>query len=170
MVLVYKIKIATMKNFIHTLLLVVITLVISCSVDCDKGDGFLPPLDIYIVDEIKENKDLVAMIKSSEIAINSFSKNIEQLAVQGNEILMKEQEDQTLIDNMKMRQLLLQFKLNNNQIQATVEKFTIYVEIQKEQGKINETQLKALEPIVGVFNFRLNEINKKHQSYLYDSI
>lgn len=155
-----------MKNFTHSLLLVVITLVISCSVDCDKGDGFLPLLDIYIVDEIKENKDLVAMIKSSEIAVNSFSKNIEELAAQGNEILMKEQEDQTLIDNMKMRQLLLQIKLNSNQMQAAVEKFTIYIEIQKEQGKINQTQLKALKPIKGIFNSRVKEINKKHQNYL----
>jgi hypothetical protein len=156
-----------MKNYIKTIAVITIVsiLFLACSNKIKRNANFLPPLKITITDEIKGNVELVDMIKSSEAAINEFSDNIEQLALDGQEVLSKKEEDQTLIDNIKMGQLLLEFASNSNQMVETFEKFNIYIEVQNEQGKISEKQLQALEQIVNVFNARMKKLNKKYKNY-----
>ena len=63
-------------------LTIAITL-IACSIGNKRNPDFLPPLEISITDEIKNDTELVEVIKSSEKAINEFSDNIEQLAIEG---------------------------------------------------------------------------------------
>ena len=156
-----------MKNLIKTLTaLILIVLFSACSADNKRNADFLPPLKISIADEISGDTELVEVIKSSEKALNEFSDNIEQLAIEGKDVLSKKDEDQTLMDGLKAGKLMVQFVSNSTQMLASAEKFNTYVESKKTQGLINDTQLKALEQVGTSFKTRINQINEKYKNYL----
>lgn len=148
------------------MLLLVSIITFSCSNGNKRGANFLPPLEIKIADEIKGDGELVEVIKSSEKAINEFSDNIERLAMDGKDILSKNEEEQSLMDGMKAGKLMLEFVSNSTQMIVSVEKFQTYVEGKKEQGIINDEQLKALEQVGKSFGNRIDQINEKYNFFL----
>ena len=156
-----------MKNLINkiSVLIIVSVVFITCSSEKKRNANFLPPLTISIADEISGDTELVEVIKSSEKALNEFSDNIEQLAIEGKDVLSKKDEDQTLMDGLKAGKLMVQFISNSTQMAASVEKFSSYVELKKSQELINDTQLKALEKVSKSFVKRFNEINEKYENY-----
>lgn len=156
-----------MKNLINkiSVLIIVSVVFIACSSEKKRNANFLPPLTISIADEISGDTELVEVIKSSEKALNEFSDNIEQLAIEGKDVLSKKDEDQTLMDGLKAGKLMVQFISNSTQMAASVEKFSSYVELKKSQELINDTQLKALEKVSKSFVKRINEINEKYENY-----
>lgn len=154
----------TIKIIFMLLLVSIITF--SCSNGNKRGANFLPPLEIKIADEIKGDGELVEVIKSSEKAINEFSDNIERLAMDGKDILSKNEEEQSLMDGMKAGKLMLEFVSNSTQMIVSVEKFQTYVEGKKEQGIINDEQLKALEQVGKSFGNRIDQINEKYNFFL----
>lgn len=147
-----------------TVLTIAITF-LACSTGNKRNADFLPPLEISIADEIKDDTELVEVIKSSEKAINEFSDNIEQLAIEGKDVLSKKDEDQTLMDGLKSGKLMVQFVSNSTQMAKLIEEFDIYMNSEKEQGLINDAQLKALEQVSNSFIKRTEQINKKYQNY-----
>ncbi len=146
-------------------LLIITVLISSCTSGRKRNSDFLPPVRIEIPDEIKGDKELVDIVESSEEAINEFSDNIEQIAVDGKEILNKKDEDLTLFDQMKMAKMAVEFISNSSQMASTLEKFDNYVNSNQEQGIINDTQLKALEQVALKFSSRMEEIDAKYQEY-----
>lgn len=125
------------------LLLLVHIVLISCEADAKKKSNvnFLPPLKIEISDEIKADAELVAVVKSSEKAINEFSNNIEQLIVDG-EYLFQEDfniEEASLMEKVKAGKLFLEFGKNSTQKFTTMEQFDNYVEKRSETGDFNES-------------------------------
>jgi len=73
-----------------TILFIVVILITSCNNDKkERNPNFLAPISIEIPDDVKNDTELVEVIESSEKAINEFSDNIEQLAIDGKEILNK---------------------------------------------------------------------------------
>ncbi len=156
-----------MKRTTTTLiaLFLVTIFITSCSSGRKRDADFLPPLKIEIPNEIKGDKELVDLVKSSEKAINEFSDNIERIAVDGKDVLNKEDEDLTLMDKMKMAKMAVEFISNSTQMAATLEKFDTYAKSKEEQGIINDTQLKALEQIELSFEKRMNEIEAKYDKY-----
>lgn len=147
-----------------TVLTIAITF-LACSTGNKRNADFLPPLEISIADEIKDDTELVEVIKSSEKAINEFSDNIEQLAIEGKDVFSKKDEDQTLMDGLKSGKLMVQFVSNSTQMAKLIEEFDIYMNSEKEQGLINDAQLKALEQVSNSFIKRTEQINKKYQNY-----
>ncbi len=139
----------------------------SCSSDNKKGQtsGFLPPVSIQIPDEVKGDPEIVDLIKSSEKSINEFSNNIERLAVDGKDILKKNEEDYSLTDGLKAGKLMLQFVSNSTQMASTMQDFTNYIEKKQEQGLIDDKQLKALEQVGETLEKRIDEINEKYKDY-----
>ncbi|MCD6347533.1 MAG: hypothetical protein J7L96_08960 [Bacteroidales bacterium] len=137
----------------------------SCSSGNKTNPDFLTPISIDIPDEIKEDRELVDLVKSSEKAINEFSDNIEQLALDSKDILDTKEEDQTLMDGLKVAQLMLQFASNSSQMAETLEKFNTYVEARLSQGGINDEQQKALETVAKAFEKRINQIDEKYDEY-----
>lgn len=160
-----------MKNSLKILLLLVFvnTVLISCEADHKKKSNvnFLPPLRIEISDEIKADAELVAVVKSSEKAINEFSNNIEQLIVDGEYLLQEDFniEEASLMEKVKAGKLFLEFGKNSTQMLTTMEKFDNYVEKRRETGDFNESQLKALEQVGNSIQNRMNTINKKYEHY-----
>lgn len=153
-----------MKNTI-IILLISSALLAACSNSNKRNISFLPPLKISISDEIKRDEELVDVIKSSEKAMNEFSDNMEQLIVEGKDIYTKKQEDLSLMEQLKVGKLMVEFVSNSTQMAATIEKFDTYVETQKSQELINDTQLKALEEVGVAFQKRINDINEKYKNY-----
>jgi len=152
------------KTILSTLILVAI-LITSCTSGRKRDADFLPPMKIEIPSEIKGNKDLVDVVKSSENAINEFSDNIERLAVDGKGILNKNEEERTLMDNMKLTKMVVEFISNSAQMAQTLDKFNTFVEKREAQGIINDTQLKALEQVGVSFKKRMEQIEAKYDKY-----
>ncbi len=146
-------------------LLIITVLISSCTSGRKRDTNFLPPVKIEIADEIKNDKELVDIVKSSEKAINEFSDNIERIAVDGKVLLNKEDEDLTLMDQMKIAKMAVEFISNSTQIASTLEKFDTYVESKQSQGIINDAQMKALEQVALKFSNRMDEIDAKYQDY-----
>ena len=156
-----------MKQVTTTLFaaLFITLLISSCSSGRKRSADFLPPLIIEIPTEIKGDKELVEIVESSEKAINEFSDNIERIAVDGKDILNKEDEDLTLMDQMKMAKMAVEFISNSTQMAQALEQFDTYVESKESQGIINDAQLKALEQVALNFTERMDQIEAKYENY-----
>jgi len=159
-----------MKYFSKTIILSVLvaTFFMACSgSDKKRNTDFLAPMTIEIADEIKEDAALVEVIQSSEKAMNEFSDNIEQLAIDGEDLLKKSEsgEEASVMDQLKAGKLMLEFASNSTQMIASMEKFESYVSNQKEQGSINDAQLKALEQVGTAFKGRIEQIETKYKNY-----
>ncbi len=152
-------------NTLFLALLITTVLISSCTSGRKRNADFLPPVKIEIPDEIKGDKELVDIVESSENAINEFSDNIEQIAVDGKEILNKNDEDLTLFDQMKIAKMAVEFISNSTQMADALDKFDTYVKSKESQGIINDTQLKALEQVALKFTSRMDEIDAKYQEY-----
>ena len=146
-------------------MLFITILISSCTSGSKRGADFLPPVKIEIPNEIKGDKELVDIVQSSEKAINEFSDNIERIAVDGKEVLTKNDEDLTLMDQMKIAKMAVEFVSNSTQMAATLEQFETYMNSKQEQGIINDTQLKALEQVALSFEKRMDEIEAKYNKY-----
>lgn len=160
-----------MKKLINTTTTLVLLVLFfnACSGNAKKRSAdFLPLMAIDIADEIKEDTELVEMIQSSEKAINEFSDNIEQLAVDGKDFIEKSNkgEELSMMENLKAGKMMLEFTSNSTQMLNTMEKFNNYMDSKQSQGIINDEQLKALEQVGAAFKTRIEEINKKYANYL----
>ncbi len=155
-----------MKNITKIFTVFVISInILACSTGNKRNADFLPPLKISIADEINDDAELVEVIKTSEKAMNEFSDNIEQLVIDGKDILNKKDEEQSLIDGLKAGKLMVQFVTNSTQMAKLIEEFDTYKSTKKEQGVIDDKQLKALEQVGNALNKRMNEINDKYKNY-----
>ena len=149
-----------------TILFIVVILITSCNNDKkERNPNFLAPISIEIPDDVKNDTELVEVIESSEKAINEFSDNIEQLAIDGKEILNKKEEEYSLTDGIKAGKLMLQFVSNSTQMTTAIEEFGTYVDNKKDQGIINDQQFKALEEVSSLFEKRIVQINIKYKNY-----
>ena len=156
-----------MKQLLKKITILIITSLVlnACSSENKRNANFLPPLSIPIATEISGDTELVEVIKSSEKALNEFSDNIEQLAIEGKDVLNKKDEDQTLMDGLKVGKLMVQFVSNSTQMAQLIEEFDTYQNGKKEQGMLNDSQLKALEQVGTAFQNRITQINNKYEDY-----
>lgn len=149
-----------------TVLVVIGLVLISCSSGNKRDANFLPPLSIPIANEISGDAELVEVIKSSEKAMNEFSDNIERLVVEGKDVFSKKEEEQSLMDQLTVGKLMVEFVSNSTQMAKLIDEFDNYKRKREEQGLINDAQLKALEQVGIAFQDRITQINTKYESYL----
>ncbi len=155
-----------MKQLTKTVfLLLIVLLASSCNSKKEKRNlAFLKPLKIEIPQELESNKDAIEFIKSSEKAINEFSDNIEELALEGKEILFKNVDEMGAIDKIKLGKMAVQFVSNSSQMADVLIKAQKYVEDAKTNG-LDENQIKSLEIIEKTVENRIAEINNKYKDY-----
>lgn len=155
-----------MKQLSKNIFLLLIVLLISaCNNNKEeRNPNFLKPLQIEIPKELENNKDAVDFIKSSENAINEFSDNIEELALDGKDVLFKDVDDMDTMDKIKLGKMAVQFVSNSAQMANVLEKTEKYVENAKANG-LDEKQIKSLEIVEKTVENRINEINTKYQDY-----
>ncbi len=154
---------ATVK--ILVMLLIMNMVLVSCGSKNERNPDFLPPVKIEIPGEIKDDPELVDLIKSSEKSINEFSDNIERLALDGKDILSKNEEDYSLTDGLKAGKLMLQFVSNSTQMASTMTDFSNYVEKKQDQGMLTDQQYKAMEEVGKTLEKRVDQINEKYKGY-----
>jgi len=153
-----------MKNLGSKIVIILLFgFIAACSSENKRNANFLPLISIEIPEEVKDNPELVEVIKSSEKAINEFSDNIEQLVLEGKEVLDKKEEERSLGDNLKIGKLTIQFVSNSAELAGLIDEFDSYKNNQKDQGLINDAQLKALEKVGESFENRIQEINNKYK-------
>ena len=154
-----------MKYFIKRVVLIALvsTMLIACSGDKKRNANFLPLLTIEISDEIKNDAKLVEVVKSSEKAINEFSDNLEQLILDGKDVLEKKEEERSLVDNLKIGNMMIQFVSNSAELATLIDEFDSYKNSQKEQGLISDGQLVALEKVGKSFQKRMEQIENKYK-------
>lgn len=155
-----------MKQLTKTIFFLLIVLFISsCNSEKEKRNPeFLAPLKIEIPKELESNEDAIDFIKSSEIAINEFSDNIEKLAFDGKIILSKNIDEMDSFDKIKLGKMAIQFVSNSSQMTNTLENTQKYVEDAKANG-IDESQIKSFEIIENTIENRISEINNKYKNY-----
>jgi len=154
---------ATVK--ILVMLLTMNMVLVSCGSKNERNPDFLPPVKIEIPGEIKDDPELVDLIKSSEKSINEFSDNIERLVVDGKDILTKNEDDYSLTDGLKAGKLMLQFVSNSTQMASTMTDFSNYVKKKQDQGMLTDQQYKAMEEVGKTLEKRVDQINKKYKGY-----
>ncbi len=149
----------------NVFLLLIVLFISSCNSKIEKRNpDFLKPLKIEIPKELENNKDAVEFIESSEKAINEFSDNIEELALDGKDILFKDVDDMGTMDKIKLGKMAVQFVSNSAQMEGVLENAQKYVEDAKTKG-LDDEQIKSLEIIEKTVENRIAEINKKYQNY-----
>ncbi len=156
-----------MNYFLKRTIILFLTclVLIACSSDKKRNVNFLPPISIQIPDEIKGEIELVKVINSSEKAINELSDNLEQLIVDSKEVLDKKEEERSLMDNLKVGKLMVEFVSNSSELGELIDDFDNYKKEQEAQGLINDAQVKALEKVGDSFEKRMQQINKKYEHY-----
>ena len=155
-----------MKQLTKTVFLLLIVLFIS---SCDskkekRNPAFLKPLQIEIPQELESNKDAIEFIKTSENTINEFSDNIEELALDGKDVLFKDVEEMGTMDKIKLGKMAVQFVSNSTQLAGVLEGAQSFVEEAKANG-LDEKQLKSLEIVEKTLENRITEINNKYKDY-----
>lgn len=155
-----------MKQLTKTVFLLLIVLLVStCNSKKEKRNpAFLKPLKIEIPQELESNIDAIEFIKSSENAINEFSDNIEELALDGKDVLFKDVDEMGAIDKIKLGKMAVQFVSNSTQLAGVLEDAQKYVEKAQANG-FDENQIKSLEIIEKTVENRIAEINNKYQDY-----
>ena len=148
-----------------TFLLLIVLFISSCNSKKEKRNpDFLKPLKIEIPQELKNNEDAIKFIKSSENAINEFSDNIEELALDGKDILFKDVDEMGAMDKIKLGKMAVQFVSNSTQMAGVLEDAQKYVEDAK-ANNLDESQIKSLEIIEKTVEKRIAEINNKYKDY-----
>jgi len=155
-----------MKQLTKTIFLLLIVLFISsCNSKKEKRNpDFLKPLKIEIPKELENNEDAIAFIRSSENAINEFSDNIEELALNGKDVLFKDVDEMGTMDKIKLGKMAVQFVSNSTQMAGVLDDAQKYVEKAKANG-LDESQIKSLEIIEKTVENRITEINNKYKDY-----
>ena len=154
-----------MKRFIRPvsvlLLVVLMASLQSCSRPIDRT-GFLPPVKITIPDDVKNDSATLVFIKSSEKVINNLSDRMEDIAVNGKNILSKKEDDLSVLDKIKLTKMSVQFISVGNSLANELEKVQKYVNRKQEEG-ITETDLKVYRNLEKAIEKRIAELNKKYK-------
>ncbi len=155
-----------MKQFSQLLFFLFIAVLLNACNDAKekRNKDFLTPLKIEIPKELAKNTETVEFIQSSESAINEFSDNIEELAIEGKDILSKNTEDLNAMDKIKLGKMAIHFVSNSTQMVSTLQKVQLYVENAESNG-LDESQIRAFESVQKAMDKRISEINNKYQNY-----
>ncbi|MFK5877891.1 MAG: hypothetical protein QM478_00190 [Flavobacteriaceae bacterium] len=156
-----------MKIILNNIIALVIIgiVLISCTTSTKRNPDFLPQMSIEIPKEITNDTELVKVIKSSEKAINELSDNLEQLVIDSKAVLEVKEEERSIMDNLKMGKLMVDFVSNSTELAKLIDEFDNYKKNQSSQGLISDAQLKALEKVGEAFENRMKQINEKYKNY-----
>lgn len=156
-----------MKNLIKkiSVLIIISVVFIACSNGSKRNSNFLPPLSVEVPNEISGDAELVKVIKSSEKAINELSDNLEQLVIDSKNVLEMKEEERSIMDNLKMGKLMVEFVSNSTELAKLIDEFDTYQKEQSSQGLMSDAQLSALEKVGESFGNRMKQIDEKYKNY-----
>ncbi len=148
-----------------SVLIIISVVFIACSNGSKRNSNFLPPLSVEVPNEISGDAELVKVIKSSEKAINELSDNLEQLVIDSKNVLEMKEEERSIMDNLKMGKLMVEFVSNSTELAKLIDEFDTYQKEQSSQGLMSDAQLSALEKVGESFGNRMKQIDEKYKNY-----
>ncbi len=127
-------------------------------------NDFLPPLKIEIPNEIKEDVELVALVKDSEVAINKFSDNMEYLILDMKPYLDKKDEQLSTFERLKLTKIVTKFVANSTKGALVLTKIATYSDKRAmTNNPLTEEQLKAIALVSDTFEKRMQQLDDKYQ-------
>ncbi len=125
---------------------------------------FLQPLKIEIPNEIKQDAELVALVKESEAAINEFSDNMEYLIVDMKPFMDKKEEELSTFERLKLTKIVAQFVANSTKGALVLTKIAAYSdERSMTDNPLTDEQLKVIAVVVDTFEKRMQQLDEKYQ-------
>ncbi|MCK5906468.1 MAG: hypothetical protein KAG37_02705 [Flavobacteriales bacterium] len=137
----------------------------SCSKKQERSSLFISPLSIEITKILVDDPEIVETISVSEKSINEFSDNIEMIAIEGESLIHKDQDNLTIMEGLTVAKIMLDFYSNNAQLQNTIEEFEDFIDNQKKAGRLNELQSESLTLILLEYKHRSNLLKYKYPTY-----
>jgi hypothetical protein len=154
----YKIM-KTLKTF--NIIALIFFFIMSCGTDIDIDR--LPPMEIEIPDELKDNKEMVKIIEDSEVAFNEFTVELDDFVYVAVELDL-ENKDMDELDFMDKAKVVtasggLWVKFN-----TVVQKYDM---IKRMESVVKDTlsaqEIKAIETISRSFKKRMDELDSKYK-------
>jgi hypothetical protein len=142
-------------------LTLILLMLSSCSTD-RKGD-YLTPLKAEIPEALKENAEAIAFINESTSALNEWSIKFEDLVVECEPFIGKEESELSTMDKLKLGKIMMEFVASMGQFavnMAEMDQNATTVEYY-----LDDAGQEALHVVVTIFENRINELNTKYQDF-----
>ncbi len=154
------------KTIILSLLLLLpFILIQSCTNSHIDRTGFMPPLKIQVPNDVKKDTATMTFIRSSEKVINALSDRMENIAVNGKDLLGKKDKDMSVMDKIKMTKMSVQLLSVGASLTNELVKIQHYIEKKQKEG-ISETDLKAYDAVEKALEKRIDALNNKYKNLI----
>ncbi len=156
-----------MKNHQHILLsgLIFLFILQSCGSGRIDRTGFMKPVKIDIPNDVKNDKETVSFVKSSEKLINALSDRMENVAINGKDLLAKKSEDMSVLEKIKMTKLSVQFLSIGKSLSDELVKIQHYIEKKHNEG-VSENDMKVYEAVEKALEKRINALDNKYKNLI----
>ena len=148
------------NSLLPALFLVFAALLQSCNSKPDRT-GFMPPVKIKVPAEVKQDREVMKFVNSSEKVINELSDKMERAAIQGKDLFNKPEEDMTFMEKMKMTKLGLEFLSCSKSMYEELSEIQRYIERKQKEGA-GKADMKAFEAVESTLEKRINDLNRKY--------
>ncbi len=149
------------SGILPVLFLIFVTLFTGCKSKVDRT-GFMPPVKIQVPAEVKQDREVMRFVNSSEKVINELSDKMERAATDGKDLFMKDEKDMTLMEKMKMTKLGLEFLSCSKSMAEKLLEIQRYIETKQKEG-VSGADMKAFEAVENTLEKRINDLNRKYQ-------
>lgn len=154
-----------MKNLVgHFFIVSLVFLIISsCSSDKAKKGDYLPPLKAEIPESLQDNDEAKKFIEESTDALNQWSITLEDLVVECEPFVGKDESELSAMDKLKLGKIMMEFVANMGQFAvkvAEMEQFATSIE-----DGLDDQEMEAMAVVMDSFENRINEINEKYKNF-----
>lgn len=139
--------------------IIIMTAILASCGQSGKKTGSLPPVEIEIPSELKDNPEVVAFIKESEKTINEFTVTVEEMVEK-----MKPYADENFDDlgmATQMRLMAIMGTAAMSFAEFTVKQAEIMEQGQYFEGQLNEDHGQAVGMVLHTFAERLELLEEK---------
>lgn len=140
-----------------------LTLSSACSSEKEKSANYLPPFEVEVPKELKGNKPIEKFIDESKTSLNKWSNALEDLAVQCEPYVGKEESELTTMEKVKLGKIMMEFVANMGQFAVKVAEMEQMATAIEED--LNPEELQALTAVMDSFELRIQEINHKYKDF-----
>lgn len=135
----------------------------SCTSEKEKSANYLPPFEVEVPRELKGNKNIENFIDESKTSLNKWSNALEDLAVQCEPYVGKEESELTTMEKVMLGKIMMEFVANMGQFAVKVAEMEQMATAIEED--LNPEELQALAAVMNSFELRIQEINDKYKDF-----
>jgi len=154
-----------MKIIINYLLIFILFagVLYSCKSEKEPKYNYLPDLKVEIPASLKDNPEAIEFINGSSQALNEWSKNLEDLVIECQPYVGKEESELSAMDKLKLGKLMMEFMSDMGRFAVKAAEMDQHF-TQIEDG-LTEGQQQAFVTVMNAFKTRIEEINTRYQNF-----